>query len=71
MQSTRFPEMLQFKGPSGLKAAVAAVAARDHTSASEIIRQGTLAHLRRLGAPLDQAESSDQQRRKAGRGADR
>jgi hypothetical protein len=59
----RFPEILQFKAPAGFTSAVEAIAARDHTSVSEVLRRAMLAHLRQVGAPLKAGDLSDRQRK--------
>jgi hypothetical protein len=52
-----YPEQLNFKGPSGLTAAIEKIARRDHTSISEVLRRGMIAHVRQMGVALEVADN--------------
>jgi hypothetical protein len=53
---THYDEQLQFRGPVGLTAAVAAAAQREHTAMSEFLRRTVLARLAEIGIPLQPNE---------------
>jgi hypothetical protein len=55
-QPTRFPELVQFKGPAGLSAALAAAADEEHTSMAEFIRRTLFARLREGGFSLNSGD---------------